>query len=83
MAATPPITTSINGRVTANTSDSDGCSEMAITSAATSIPGARSAILSIILTKFCSCVTSLVSRVTSEPVENLSILANEYFCTEA
>ena len=50
-------------------------------SAAMSIPGARKAILKSIFIKFCIWVTSFVSLVTSEPVENLSILANEKVCT--
>ena len=45
--------------------------------AAIIIPGALRHIRKSIFTKFCSCVTSLVSLVTSDPAENLSILANE------
>ena len=40
------------------------------------MPGARRAIRITIATKFCSWVTSLVTRVTREPVENRSILPN-------
>ena len=39
--------------------------------------GARSAIRITMATKFCIWVTSLVTRVTSEPVENRSILPKE------
>ena len=31
--------------------------------------------------RFCTCVISLVSRVTREPVEKLSMLRKENFCT--
>ena len=41
------------------------------------MPGARSVILSSMLTKFWTCVTSFVRRVTRDPVENLSIFAKE------
>ena len=41
----------------------------------------RRAIRSRVLTKFCIWVTSLVRRVTREPVLNLSILEKENFCT--
>ena len=75
------MTIIITGIVTASTSDSEGLRSTAIISAPIIIPGALSAILSSILTKFCSCVTSLVSLVTSEPDENLSIFPNEKLCT--
>ena len=77
----PKIETNSTGIATANTTESDGRMVMAIISAPIIIPGARILIRSIILTKFCTWVTSLVKRVTSEPVENLSIFANEYCCT--
>ena len=41
------------------------------------IPGARRAIRMSMATKFCIWVTSLVTRVTSEPVENRSIFPKE------
>ena len=78
-----PTTTSITGMLTRNTMDREGRMAIAMIRAAIIIPGARSASRSSILTKFCNWVTSLVSRVTSEPVENLSMLAKEYFCTLA
>ena len=55
--------------------------EMTIISAPISIPGARRAIRRSVLTKFCSWVTSLVSRVTSEPVLKRSMLRKEKLCT--
>ena len=53
-----------------------------IISAPINIPGARSIILSDIATRFCTFVISFVSLVTSEPVENFSIFANENFCSK-
>ena len=55
--------------------------EMTMISAPISIPGARRAIRRSVLTKFCSWVTSLVSRVTSEPVLKRSMLRKEKLCT--
>ena len=63
--------------LTANTVDRAGLMLTAMIRAAIIMPGARSAILRSMFTKFCTCITSFVSLVTSEPVENLSILANE------
>ena len=59
---------SISGMDTASTSANRALSDMAMISAPISMPGARSVMRRSILTKFCSCVTSLVMRVTSEPV---------------
>ena len=44
-------------------------------------PGARSIMRSAILIRFCTCVMSLVSLVTKDPVLNWSRLENENFCT--
>ena len=49
----------------------------AMISAPTSMPGARRAIRRHIITTCCSCCTSLVSRVTREPVLKLSIFLKE------
>ena len=46
-----------------------------------SIPGDRIAIIRSIRTIFCIWVMSLVRRVTSEPVEKLSMFLKENFCT--
>ncbi len=73
--------TSSIGTVTASTTVSDGLSDSAIKIPPISIPGARRHIRSSILIKFCICVTSLVSRVTSDPVLNRSMLENENCCT--
>ncbi len=54
---------------------------MAMIRPPTSIPGARRHMRNKILMKFWICVTSLVRRVTREPVENLSIFSKENFCT--
>ena len=54
---------------------------VAIMTAPISIPGARSIIISDIRVIFCSCVTSLVSLVTREPVWKWSRLAKEKVCT--
>ena len=67
----------------ANIIERSGRIVIAIIKAPISIPGERRHILSSMFTKFCSCVTSFVRRVTREPVENLSIFAKEYFCTLA
>ena len=69
------------GIATASTTARLGLSEIAMISAPMSMPGARRNMRSSMLTKFCICVTSLVRRVTSEPVWNLSMLAKENFCT--
>ena len=74
----PPTARSIVGMETANTTDNGGFRRIAITKAAIIMPGARRAMRSIIPTKFCTCVMSFVSLVTSEPVENLSMFAKEY-----
>ena len=47
----------------------------------TSISGARTAMRRIIWKAFCRLVTSVVMRVTSPAVENLSMLENEKVCT--
>ena len=49
------------------------------------MPGARSIIRSAIMIRFCTCVISLVRRVTREPVENRSISENEkvWICLNA
>ena len=44
------------------------------------IPGERRHALNVRIIIFCICVISLVSRVISEPVLNLSILLKENFC---
>ena len=46
-----------------------------------SISGARTAVRMIIIKAICTFDTSVVRRVTSEDVENWSMLANEKFCT--
>ena len=51
----------------------------AIMTAPMSIPGERNIIRSIINTKFCTCVTSLVNLVISDPVLKVSIFENENF----
>ena len=73
-------TANSTGIATARTTASDGRKAIAINKAPISMPGARKNIRRSIFTKFCICVTSFVSLVTSEPVENLSILANEKLC---
>ena len=67
------------GIVTAKITDNDGLNDIAISSAPMKIPGERMHILNSIFIKFCICVISFVSLVTSDAVENLSILANENF----
>ena len=70
-----------SGMITISTAASSGFMANAMISAPISIPGALSIILSAIDTVFCRFVTSFVNLVISEPVENLSMLANENFCT--
>ena len=55
----------------------------AMISAKISMNGARTAILVNIMNAFCTFVTSVVILVTSELVENLSMLSNEKSFTEA
>ena len=50
-------------------------------SAKISISGARTAIRIIIMNAICTLVISVVSRVTSDEVENRSIFSNEKSCT--
>ena len=54
--------------------------EKAITMEKISINGARMAVLIIIIYAISTLVTSVVSLVTSEEVENLSMLAKEKSC---
>ena len=74
---------SSTGIVTASTSARCGARMISMISAPISMPGARRHMRKSMLMKFITCVTSLVNRVTSEPAENLSIFANENFCTLA
>ena len=76
-----PINTASIGITNANISASSLLIEQAIIIPPISIPGERIAIIRSILTIFCTCVMSFVRRVTSEPVEKLSIFLNEKFCT--
>ena len=46
-----------------------------------SMRGVRTAIRIIIIYAICTLVTSVVMRVMSEEVENLSMFPNEYCCT--
>ena len=71
----------IKGIVTASTTAREGRRDIAIISAPISMPGALKAMRRVIFTMFCICVTSFVSLVTSDPVENLSMFANEKRCT--
>ena len=83
MRITSSITTSSTGMVTSSTRASSGSRTMTMISAPMSMPGARRHMRSSMLTKFISWVTSLVRRVTSEPVEKRSMLAKENLCTFA
>ena len=69
------------GTLTKNTIDRSGFTLTAIISAPTSITGARNPIFISIKKEFCTIFTSVVRRVTSEAVENLSIFLNEKSCT--
>ena len=71
------IATVITGRITRKTAASSRFIKNAIIIAPISMPGARSIIRSAIMIRFCTCVISLVRRVTREPVENRSISENE------
>lgn len=71
----------MTGMITRNTLASLAFMEKAMIMAPMSIPGARSIILNPIIIRFCTCVISLVSLVTREPVEKASIFAKENFCT--
>ena len=73
------IATVITGRITRKTAASSRFIKNAIIIAPISMPGARSIIRSAIMIRFCTCVISLVRRVTREPVENRSISENEIF----
>ena len=53
----------------------------AIINAPMNMPGDRRAIRSAIISTFCTCWMSLVSRVTREPVLNSSMFAKENCCT--
>jgi len=53
----------------------------AITNAKISISGQRMAMRIIIMYAFCTFVTSVVRRVTSEEVEKRSMFSKEYSCT--
>ena len=75
------ITTIITGMMTRNILARPAFMEKAIIIAPISIPGALSIIRRAIIIRFCTWVISLVSRVTSEPVEKVSILVKENFCT--
>ena len=68
-----------SGIIITITSASSASVANAIIRAPINIPGALNIILSAIATRFCRLVISLVSLVTSDPVENFSILANENF----
>ena len=65
----------------ANTMASSAFRRTAMTVAAMSISGARTSVRMTIMKDCCTFVTSVVRRVTSEAVENLSTLANEKPCT--
>ena len=56
-------------------------SRIAIISAPTIMTGARKAMRIIMLNAICTLFTSVVKRVTSEAVENLSTFENENDCT--
>ena len=70
-----------NGTTTRKITASFALIRNAIMIAPISMPGARSIILSAIISTFCTWVISFVRRVTSEPVLNWSMLENENCCT--
>ena len=76
---TSACTISSSGSVTASTRARPGSISIVITSAPISIPGERRNMRSSMFTKFISCVTSLVIRVTSDPVEKRSMFSKENF----
>ena len=55
--------------------------DTAMTAAPMSMMGARMAMRTIIMKAFCTLVTSVVSRVTKEAVENRSTFLKEKSCT--
>ena len=75
------MVTTITGRITRKILASPGFIATAMMMAPISMPGARSIIRSPIIIRFCTWVMSLVSRVTREPVEKLSMFWKENFCT--
>ena len=66
-----------SGMTTASTSDRRRLIDSAMISAPIIMPGERRHMRSSVMMKFCIWVTSLVRRVISDEVENLSMLANE------
>ena len=76
-----PITRASAGTAQRNITESLEFILIAITSANMSIIGARQAERMNIMKAFCILVTSVVRRVVSEAVENLSTFANEKSCT--
>ena len=73
----PPTNTSRIGMLTRKTTARSDRSRIAMIRPPIIMPGARSAIRMSIATKFCIWVTSLVTLVTSDPVENRSMLPKE------
>lgn len=71
------MTAASRGMATRNTLLSWRLRRMDSTRAATSITGARTSSRIPIISVICMLFTSLVSRVTSEAVENFSILEKE------
>ena len=78
MSAIPTTRTGIAMRKTVA---SFALMDIAIINAKMNINGERTAILIIIINVFWTFVTSVVSLVTREAVENLSTLAKEKSCT--
>ncbi len=70
-----------SGMAAANTNASSLPTLMDMMTEKISISGARTAVRMIIIKAICTFDTSVVRRVTSEDVENWSMLANEKFCT--
>ena len=69
------------GIATRNTAASRAFRRIAIISAPIIIIGARNTMRIIMLKAFCTLFTSVVRRVTSDAVENLSMLEKEKDCT--
>ena len=69
------------GSTSRYTTESEGAIMLAIVRANISMKGLRTAMRIIIMKAFWILVTSVVSLVTSDEVENLSIFANEKSCT--
>ena len=76
---TVTMITASSGIETASTTASEGFMAMVMISAPISMPGARRHMRISMLIMFMIWVTSLVRRVTSEPVEKWSMFANENF----